>query len=74
MAVDAGGEGELGFPYWVAVRRRFEPIAPFFAPGNLERELLAKQVSASLSFSLFLSRFQSDGVSTAITLLRFYGM
>ncbi|KAJ8634147.1 hypothetical protein MRB53_027483 [Persea americana] len=49
MAVDAGGEGELGFPYWVAVRRRFEPNAPFFAPGNLERELLAKQVALDLT-------------------------
>ncbi|OVA09548.1 zinc finger protein [Macleaya cordata] len=40
---------ELGFPYWNPVRRRFEPDAPFFASGNLERELLAKQVALDLT-------------------------
>lgn len=36
--------GELGFPYWNPLRRRFPPDSPFFASGNVERELLAKQV------------------------------
>jgi hypothetical protein len=43
MAVDT--VGELGFPYWNPIRRRFPPDSPFFASGNVERELLAKQVT-----------------------------
>lgn len=42
MAVDTGSE--LGFPFWNPIRRRFPPDSPFFASGNVERELLAKQV------------------------------
>ncbi|KAL6011638.1 hypothetical protein ACLOJK_002086 [Asimina triloba] len=43
---DAGGRkgGELGFPYWVPVLRRFQPHDPFFISGNIERELQAKQL------------------------------
>ncbi|KAK9117567.1 hypothetical protein Sjap_016514 [Stephania japonica] len=37
------------FPYWCAVRRRFQPDSPFFASGNIERELLAKQVALDLT-------------------------
>ena len=39
-AVTAGPE--LGF--WLAARRRLAPDDPFFAAGDLERELLAKHV------------------------------
>ena len=41
------------FGTWVAVRRPFRVDSNFFAAGNVERELLAKQVH--LSFSLPLS-------------------
>ncbi|XP_061354092.1 uncharacterized protein LOC133298772 [Gastrolobium bilobum] len=37
------------FPYWKPLLRRFRPDSPFFAPGNLERELLAKQVALELT-------------------------
>ncbi|EXC33370.1 Zinc finger protein 511 [Morus notabilis] len=40
---------ELGFPCWIPVRRRFDPDSPFFASGNIERELLAKQVALDLT-------------------------
>ncbi|KAJ4830217.1 hypothetical protein Tsubulata_035752 [Turnera subulata] len=40
---------DLGFPYWTPVRRRFGPESPFFASGNIERELLAKQVALDIS-------------------------
>ncbi|XP_076913405.1 uncharacterized protein LOC143572019 [Bidens hawaiensis] len=33
------------FKYWFPVLRRFGPDDPFFASGNIERELLAKQVA-----------------------------
>ncbi|XP_057437523.1 uncharacterized protein LOC130729708 [Lotus japonicus] len=36
---------ESGFPFWKPLPRMFPPDSPFFAPGNLERELLAKQVA-----------------------------
>ncbi|KAJ3701471.1 hypothetical protein LUZ61_005176 [Rhynchospora tenuis] len=39
----------LDFPFWVASRRRFKPDDPFFASGNLERELLAKHVALDLT-------------------------
>lgn len=42
-------EAQLGFPYWVPSCRRFEPDSPFFASGNIERELLAKQVALDLT-------------------------
>ncbi|KAI3976039.1 hypothetical protein MKX01_016722 [Papaver californicum] len=40
---------ELGFPYWNPVPRRFKPDSPFFASGNIERELLAKQVALDVT-------------------------
>ncbi|CAK9149903.1 unnamed protein product [Ilex paraguariensis] len=42
-------DAQLGFPYWSPALRRFDPDAPFFASGNIERELLAKQVALDLS-------------------------
>ncbi|KAL0424196.1 UNVERIFIED_CONTAM: hypothetical protein Sradi_0954400 [Sesamum radiatum] len=39
----------LKFPCWNPLRRRFAPDAPFFAAGNIERELLAKQVALELT-------------------------
>lgn len=61
MAVDTAGE--LGFPYWNPIRRRFPPDSPFFASGNVERELLAKQVlleSESVAVMLFLRNTLHD--------------
>lgn len=39
----------LGFPYWKPLRRRFTPESPFFASGNIERELLVKQLALDLT-------------------------
>ena len=52
MLVDIDTKIELGFPYWKPIRRRFGPESPFFSSGNIERELLAKQV-ITLSFLTF---------------------
>lgn len=41
-AVGAGSGPGLGF--WAAARRRLAPDDPFFAAGDMERELLAKHV------------------------------
>ncbi|KAA8530098.1 hypothetical protein F0562_004807 [Nyssa sinensis] len=49
MAMVVENVGQLGFPYWSPVRRRFGPDAPFFASGNIERELVAKQVALDLT-------------------------
>ncbi|KAF5188966.1 Zinc finger protein [Thalictrum thalictroides] len=52
MAVVAEREGEkklLGFPYWIPILRRFHPDSPFFASGNIERELLVKQVALDIT-------------------------
>ena len=51
MEVDEKESGcKLGhFVKWVPVRRRFAVDSAFFAAGNVERELLAKQVSLSSS-------------------------
>jgi hypothetical protein len=35
---------KMGFAKWVAVRRKFAIDSPFFSAGNVERELLAKQM------------------------------
>ncbi|KAG4912489.1 hypothetical protein GmHk_19G054806 [Glycine max] len=43
MEVEQNQNHQLGFPFWKPLRHRFGPESPFFAPGNLERELLAKQ-------------------------------
>ncbi|XP_072978474.1 uncharacterized protein [Typha angustifolia] len=48
MELDGDGAG-LGFPIWAASRRRFKPDDSFFAAGNMERELLAKQVALDLT-------------------------
>ncbi|XP_023740874.1 uncharacterized protein LOC111888971 [Lactuca sativa] len=37
------------FQYWFPVLRRFGPDDPFFASGNIERELLAKQITLDLT-------------------------
>ncbi|KAK9221903.1 hypothetical protein WN944_010334 [Citrus x changshan-huyou] len=47
MVLDANFESE--FPHWASVRRCFRPDSPFFASGNIERELLAKQVALDFS-------------------------
>ncbi|CAK7328321.1 unnamed protein product [Dovyalis caffra] len=49
MLVDIDTKIELGFPYWKPIRRRFGPESPFFSSGNIERELLAKQVALDLT-------------------------
>ncbi|KAJ6751432.1 hypothetical protein OIU85_001916 [Salix viminalis] len=49
MLVDTDTKTELGFPYWKPIRRLFGPESPFFSSGNIERELLAKQVALDLS-------------------------
>lgn len=41
--------GNYKFPIWMPFRRKFTPDGPFFAPGNAERELLAKQATLELS-------------------------
>ncbi|PIN20781.1 Alpha-SNAP protein [Handroanthus impetiginosus] len=48
MDVEESGNG-FNFPCWKPIRRRFGPDAPFFAAGNIERELLAKQVALELT-------------------------
>ncbi|KAF8656089.1 hypothetical protein HU200_060795 [Digitaria exilis] len=45
--VEAAAGPELGF--WLAARRRLAPDDPFFAAGDLERELLAKHLALDLS-------------------------
>ncbi|KAJ6837272.1 putative E3 ubiquitin-protein ligase-like [Iris pallida] len=47
--VDGGSKLGLGFPIWVPVRRRLNSDDPFFAAGNIERELLAKHVALDLT-------------------------
>uniref|UniRef100_A0A2N9IQM0 C2H2-type domain-containing protein n=1 Tax=Fagus sylvatica TaxID=28930 RepID=A0A2N9IQM0_FAGSY len=49
MAMDDEKKEQLGFPYWKSIRRSFEPESTFFASGNIERELLAKQVALDLT-------------------------
>ncbi|CAN0924698.1 Zinc finger protein 511 [Linum grandiflorum] len=48
MVVDVDPKSDSGFPYWNPVRRRFSPESPFFESGNIERELLAKQIALDL--------------------------
>lgn len=61
MAVDSRVKSEEDFPCWTSVPRRFGPDSSFFAPGNIERELLAKQVLFSLyrlcTFEIVLMMF-----------------
>nr|XP_043634162.1 zinc finger protein 511 [Erigeron canadensis] len=49
MIVDKHLETKSEFKYWFPVIRRFSPDDPFFASGNIERELLAKQVALDLN-------------------------
>lgn len=49
-APKAAAGPELGF--WLAARRRLTPDDPFFAAGDLERELLAKHVRLLIVFPL----------------------
>ncbi|XP_022990047.1 zinc finger protein 511 [Cucurbita maxima] len=42
-------ETQSEFPYWKPFQRRFDPDSPFFASGNVEREILAKQVALDLT-------------------------
>lgn len=56
MEIEKKKEGEAGKPpgsfrfgTWVAVRRPLRVDSPFFAAGNVERELLAKQISLEIT-------------------------
>ncbi|PHU27867.1 hypothetical protein BC332_06199 [Capsicum chinense] len=49
MAMEFETQRELGFPFWKPIRRRFGPDDPFFAYGNIQRELLAKQIALDLT-------------------------
>lgn len=49
MAMEVEEKSKSGFPYWKSLRRRFGTESPFFASGNIERELLAKQVALDFS-------------------------
>lgn len=44
MEVEVSGTS-LNFPFLQPLRRRFGPDALFFEAGNIERQLLAKQVT-----------------------------
>lgn len=58
-AVGVEEELGLGFPFWFAARRRFKPGDPFFAAGDIERELIAKHVIILPSSPLLLLSFLS---------------
>ncbi|RWW33912.1 hypothetical protein GW17_00001342, partial [Ensete ventricosum] len=49
--MESSGVEELGLAsgWWIASRRRLMPGDPFFSAGNIERELLAKQVALDLT-------------------------
>ncbi|RRT69964.1 hypothetical protein B296_00011328 [Ensete ventricosum] len=49
--MESSGVEELGLAsgWWIASRRRLMPDDPFFSAGNIERELLAKQVALDLT-------------------------
>ncbi|CAL9055290.1 unnamed protein product [Musa banksii] len=49
MESSGGEEVGLGSRWWIASRRRLMPDDPFFSAGNIERELLAKQVALDLT-------------------------
>ncbi|KAK4764568.1 hypothetical protein SAY86_025658 [Trapa natans] len=49
MDVESSSDERHWFPYWSSDRRRFHPDSPFFAPGNIERELLAKQIALDIT-------------------------
>ncbi|XWS40584.1 hypothetical protein CRYUN_Cryun17cG0008300 [Craigia yunnanensis] len=49
MAMVVDCKHDSSFPYWTSNRRCFDPDSPFFSSGNIERELLAKQVALDLT-------------------------
>ncbi|XP_031108310.1 zinc finger protein 511 isoform X2 [Ipomoea triloba] len=49
MAMELERAVRLEFPFWSPARRRYGPDDPFFAAGNIERQLLAKQVALDLT-------------------------
>ncbi|XP_010550208.1 PREDICTED: zinc finger protein 511 [Tarenaya hassleriana] len=49
MAMAGDSPPDFGFPYWAPLPRSFPPDSPFFSSGNVERELLAKQVALDLT-------------------------
>ncbi|XP_010905507.1 uncharacterized protein [Elaeis guineensis] len=65
-----GGEEELGlgFPFWVAACRRFKPGDPFFAAGDIERELIAKHVALDLTEDerYQLQKMEGGGINTVL--------
>lgn len=42
-------EGTFHFPFWIAFKRKHSPDSVFFNLGNVEREMLAKQVILEIS-------------------------
>lgn len=42
-------KSESEFPYWNSIRRNFAPDSPFFSSGDVERQLLTKQVALDLT-------------------------
>ncbi len=67
---------KMGFAKWVAARRKFAIDSPFFCAGNMERELLAKQVCwlslGSRSLSLSLTPFLSSMVIVVIVVMEIF--
>ncbi|KAK4346189.1 hypothetical protein RND71_032528 [Anisodus tanguticus] len=55
MAMEIETQTQLGFPFWSPIRRRFGPDDPFFAYGNIQRELLSKQIALDLTEQLLLN-------------------
>ncbi|XP_071734938.1 uncharacterized protein [Rutidosis leptorrhynchoides] len=49
MMVDDNLQTQQEFNSWFPVLRRISPDDPFFASGNIERELLAKQIALDIS-------------------------
>ena len=68
-------EGVAGKPFhfgtWVAVRRPFRVDSPFFAAGNVERELLAKQVLLYLLCLALRKSYCPNGCRNQFSGLRF---
>ncbi|MED6204880.1 hypothetical protein PIB30_012927 [Stylosanthes scabra] len=49
MAMEVDPNLSFSFSFWKPLRRTFNPDSPFFSSGNLQRELLAKQVALELT-------------------------
>lgn len=58
----------LGFPFWVAARRRFKPGDPFFVAGDIERELIAKHAALDLTEDerYQLQKMEGGGINTIL--------